>query len=169
MSEGAKSIEDTKDVDPVVLETARVGYGVAVNLWTYQGSLIWNRFNIMLTANSVIVSVIGVLLSSDADLTVFAVLLPIVGLVLCVVWTLLAARGFVYHKYWASRACELEEAYLSDVVRTVCEAKSSRDDGRVKFSGLSRLGGQKEMTYVVISVYAAVFVFALVYTILALW
>jgi hypothetical protein len=81
---------------------------------------------------------------------------------------LLAARGFVYHQYWASRARELEEAYLSDVVRTVCEAKSSRDDGQVKFSGLSRWGGQKEMTYLVISVYAAVFVFALVYTILAL-
>jgi amino acid permease len=168
MSEEAKSIEDTKDVDPVALETARVGYEVAVNLWTYQGSLIWNRFNIMLTANSVIVSVIGMLLSSDADLTVFAVLLPIVGLVLCLVWTLLAARGFVYHKYWGSRACELEEAYLSGVVRTVSEAKSSRDDSRVKFGGLSRLGGQKEMTYLVISVYAAVFVFALVYTILAL-
>ena len=98
MSEEAKAVEDTKGVDPVVLETARVGYEVAVNLWTYQGSLIWNRFNIMLTANSVIVSVIGLLLSSDADLTVFAVLLPIVGLLLCLVWTLLAARGFVYHQ-----------------------------------------------------------------------
>jgi hypothetical protein len=168
MSEEAKSAEDTKNVDPVVLETARVGYEVAVNLWTYQGSLIWNRFNIMLTANSVIISVIGILLSSDADLTVFAVLLPIVGLVLCLVWTLLAARGFVYHEYWSSRACELEEKHLSDVVKTVSEAKSSRDDGQVKFSGLSRWGGQKEMTYLVISVYAAVFVFALVYTILAL-
>jgi amino acid permease len=168
MSEKAEVVEDTKDVDSVVLETARVGYEVAVNLWTYQGSLIWNRFNIMLTANSVLVSVIGVLLSSDADLTVFAVLLPIVGLVLCVVWILLAARGFVYHKYWASRACELEEAYLRKVVRTVSEAKSSRNDSQVKFSGLSKWGGQKEITYLVISIYAAVFVVALVYTILAL-
>ena len=162
MNEETRPVDDTKDFDPITLENARVGYEVAVNLWTYQGGLIWNRFNIMLTANSVIVSVIGILLSSDSDLTIFAVLLPSVGLVLCAVWALLAARGFVYHKYWSSRARELEEAYLSDVV-TTC-----RDASRIKFGGLSKLGGQKEMTYVVISVYAVVFVVALAYTILAL-
>jgi amino acid permease len=162
MNGETRPVEDTKDVDSVVLENARVGYEVAVNLWTYQGSLIWNRFNIMLTANSVIVSVIGLLLSSESNLTIFAVLLPSVGLVLCAVWALLAARGFVYREYWASRAREIEEAYLSDVV-TTC-----RDVSGIEFGRLSKLGGQKEMTYVVISAYAVVFVAALAYTILAL-
>jgi len=162
MNEEARPVNDTKDVDPVALENARVGYEVAVTLWTYQGSLIWNRFNIMLTANSVIVSVIGILLASQSDLTIFAALLPTVGLVLCAAWALLAARGFVYHEYWASRARELEEEYLSDVV-TTC-----RDAGKIKLGRLSRLGGQKEMTYAVISAYAVVFVAALAYTILAL-
>jgi hypothetical protein len=159
--------EARKGVDPVVLENARVGYEVAVQLWTYQGSLIWNRFNIMLTANSVIVSVIGVLLSSESRLTGFAVLLPIVGLVMCLVWTLLAARGFVYHGYWASRARELEEMYLSDIVVTRVR-KAEPGGGGFRFGALARWGGQKEMTYVVISVYALVFIVALVYTVRAL-
>ena len=68
----------------------------------------------------------------------------------------------MYHEYWASRARELEEVYLSKVV-TTC-----RDASGITFSGLSRLGGQKEMTYAAISAYMIVFVAALAYTILAL-
>ena len=155
-------------VDPVALENARVGYEVAVALWTYQGDLNWNRFNAMLTSNGVIVSVIGYLLASGNELTLFAMALPIVGLVVCALWACFAARGFVYHKYWSSRARELEEAYLEPVVRTVSRARSLRKGGEVEFKGLSKLGGQKEMTYAVICIYALVFVAALAYTICAL-
>ena len=35
-----------------ISENAQIGYQVAVSLWTYQGSLNWNRFNVMLTANT---------------------------------------------------------------------------------------------------------------------
>jgi hypothetical protein len=28
-------------------ENAPVGYQVAANVWTYQGQIIWNRFNVM--------------------------------------------------------------------------------------------------------------------------
>jgi len=85
------------------------------------------------------------------------------------VWAFLAARGFVYHRYWGSRARELEEMYLSDVVvARVRRTVPGGDSGRVEFGGLARLGGQKEMTFVVISIYALVFVVALVVTIRAL-
>jgi hypothetical protein len=155
-------------VDAVALENARMGYEVAVTLWTYQGDLNWNRFNAMLTSNGVIVSVIGYLLASGNELTLFAVALPIVGLVVCALWALFAARGFVYHRYWGSRARELEEAYLGPAVRTVSKARSLRKGGEVEFKGLSKLGGQKEVTYAVILIYALVFVAALAYTICAL-
>ena len=155
-------------VDAVALENARVGYEVAVSLWTYQGSLNWNRFNAMLTANGVIVSVIGFVLSSESRLTGFAVVLPVVGLVLCALWAVFAARGFVYHKYWSSRARELEERYLAPAVRTVSRARPPSKGGEVGFKGLSRLGGQREVTYAVIGIYAVVFVGALVYTMVVL-
>ena len=155
-------------VDADALENARLGYQVAVNLWTYQGNLNWNRFNAMLTANGVIVSVIGLVLSSESRLTAFVVVLPAVGLVLCALWAVFAARGFAYHKYWSSRARELEESYLAPAVRTVSRAGSPRKGGEVVFKGLSRWGGQKEVTFAVIGIYAVVFVGALVYTIVML-
>ena len=166
MGEDVKMGEDS--IDAVALENVRVGYEVAVNLWTYQGNLNWNRFNAMLTANGVIVSVIGFVLSSESRLTAFAVVLPMVGLVLCALWTVFAARGFAYHKYWGLQARELEESYLAPAVRTVCRAKSPEKGGEVALKGLSRLGGQKEVTYAVIGIYAVVFVGALVYTVVVL-
>jgi hypothetical protein len=115
--------EETRPVsDPATHENARVGYRVAVDLWTYQGNLNWNRFNVMLAANSIILSVIGVVLSSQSFLPVFEVLFPAIGIVLCIVWAFLMVRGFDYHKYWSSQARELEEEYLSDVVKIVSDA-----------------------------------------------
>ena len=166
VGENTKGREDGGDA--VTLENARVGYQVAVNMWIYQGNLNWNRFNAMLTSNGVIVSVIGFVLSSESRLTAFAVVLPVVGLVLCALWAVFAARGFVYHKYWALRARELEESYLVPAVRTVSRARPPGQGGEVAFKGLSRLGGQKEVTYAVIGIYAVVFAGALVYTIVVL-
>lgn len=158
MSEELQPMEETSSV---ALENARVSYQVAVSLWTYQGSLNWNRFNVILTANSIIVAGIGIILPNISHLPAFAVALPIVGLILCLVWTFLTARGYVYHKYWSSRAREVEEGYLRGAIGIVSEGRSSRKGGKLRFGLLARLGGQNEMSYFVIAVFAFVFVLAL--------
>lgn len=111
----------------------------------------------------VIISAIGLILSTASSVPPYTVLLPILDLLLCFVWICFTARGFDYHRYWGVCARELEEKYLSDIVRTVSGARSFGNGSKVKLGRLSRLGGQKQVTYFVISVYMAVFVFALVY------
>ena len=103
-------MEDRREsLDFVAIENARVSYQVTVALWTYQGSLNWNRFNVMLTANSIIVAGIGIILPNARNLSVFAVALPLMGLFLCLAWASMMARGYAYREYWSSRAVEIEE------------------------------------------------------------
>jgi len=47
-------------------EDARIDYQVATTLWTYEGQLVWSKFNAMLVANSIVLAVIGLGISSPA-------------------------------------------------------------------------------------------------------
>ena len=40
-------------------EDLRLGYQSAIALWTYEGNLVWSKFNAMLVANSVVAAIIG--------------------------------------------------------------------------------------------------------------
>jgi len=152
-------MEDKKEpLDAVAVENARVSYQVAVTLWTYQGSLNWNRFNVMLTANSIIVAGIGIILPNARSLPVFAVALPIMGLFLCLAWSCLMARGYAYHKYWNSRAVEIEEN--KDFHFGIKIAKEA--PLRVKFNWLARRGEQEPVSYIVIGIFVCIFILALV-------
>ena len=164
----------SEGIDPVVIENARIGYRVAVNLWTYQGSLNWNRFNVMLAANSIIVAVLGVVSNQSTSL-VIRFLLPVIGLFLCVVWVFLTSRGFDYHRYWSAQALALEREYLSDPVRSVSQAQPTEEGAsKVQFSRLSQLpvlsdlGRQKGAAFAIVGVFASVYTFALVYNAFAL-
>jgi hypothetical protein len=138
------------------METARIGYQVYANLWTFQSSLNWNRFGAMLTANSIVIAAIAVILSGQTPLPLLRGLFPVVGLVLCAFWTALMARGHDYHRHWIQSARKLEETYLSDVLTAISESES----GKIQFNWLSRspLGQSQD-----VAIYGVIVVFAVVY------
>ena len=35
---------NTLSLDNATIENARIGYSSAINLWIYEGTLIWNKF-----------------------------------------------------------------------------------------------------------------------------
>jgi hypothetical protein len=157
----SKEIQQVEDKDSDALENARIGYQVAVNLWTFQSNLNWGRFNAMLTANSIITAVIGIVLTNQSSLIILKILLPIVGLVFCTLWVFLMTRGRDYHRYWISQACELEEKYLSNAVSTVSGiASKDKKQKKIQFSRLSRskIGSSQD-----VSIYAVILAFAVVY------
>jgi hypothetical protein len=152
--------------DSAVFENARVGYQVAVNLWTFQSNLNWGRFNAMLTANSIITAVIGIVLINQSSLFILKILLPIVGLVFCILWIFLMARGRDYHRYWISQACELEEKYLSNAVSTVSGAESKdKKHKKIQYGWLSRTKIGKSQDVVI---YGVILAFIIVY-VAVLW
>lgn len=68
-------------------ENARVGYQVAVNLWGTIVETSWSRFNAMVVANSIIIGILGLILSNEKiNLYVFVIVVSLIGFILCVLW-----------------------------------------------------------------------------------
>jgi len=165
MSEAQPSIRDT---DAIRTENARIGYQAAVDLWTYEGEQVWNRSNVMLVANSIVVAVIGLVITSQRPVPVLTVVLPITGLILCAVWFLLMKRGFDYSVYYVLSARELKEQYLADPVKTVSRGGDFAS-GKVvtleiggasitrRMSIWSRLLRAERASYIVIIVFAVLY------------
>src|SRR4051812_43356360 len=92
-------------------------YQTAITLWTYEGTLIWSKYNAMLVANSVILAVTGITVSSEDESAVLHWGLPAIGITLCAAWILLTRRGFDNYLYWIFTARELERPAIgSDAV-----------------------------------------------------
>lgn len=163
---GSRREESMSDPVKVEKEDARVGYQVAVDFWTYQGKLIWDRFNVMLVACSIITGLVSAIFSYGQQIPAIIIIgLAAVGLVLCCGWFLIMASGFAYHKYWGLCAWDLEERYLKGTVDTVAKLQVFRE-GPVEFEriGRSHARGRFERTpqnviaYVVILAFTVAFI-----------
>ena len=115
----SESIKIENETGAVRKEDGRLGYQVAVDLWTYQGKINWDRYNVMLVANSIIAALIGVVFPSHHQFPGLMIVLAVAALLLCLCWVLVTARGFDHHTYWGFCAWELEKLYLSSTVTTV--------------------------------------------------
>ncbi len=158
-------------------EDALVGYQMAINLWTYSVEQSWERFNIMLVANSVLIAAIGLTTTSQRPVPLLSHFSPWLGLVLCILWFLLVRRTLESAEYYILSARELEERYLSPSVVTISRGAIFADGKPVDFElqGIKvskRLGKfarwlrAKEVSYIGILLFvvfylAAIFVYPL--------
>ena len=99
---------------------ARIGYQVAMGLVNLVSQEIYSRFNAMLTANSIIIAIIGWALTSQRTLPPFlTILLPIMGLILCFLWFLFVNHGVYWQNLFREKARELEDQYFSDTFKLI--------------------------------------------------
>ncbi len=89
-------------------------FKVAVDLMIFEGELLWSKFTSMLTAQSLLVALIAILLNSATN-TLLVILLSIAGLVLCFLWFQITSRGFSFNKYYTLVAREMEEKMNDDL------------------------------------------------------
>jgi len=103
---------------PTASPEALAAYQAAIDLWLFSSGQAWERFNIMLAANAILIAAIT--LSSDSAMVVFFRLaLPWLGIASCLLWFLLVKRSFDYAEYYTHSAREIEEQHLSHVSTTV--------------------------------------------------
>jgi len=101
-------------------EEARIGYQTAIGLVGLVSQEIYSRYNAMLTANSIIIAIIGWSLTSNRYLSpLLVVLLPIAGLVLCFLWFLFIHHGVYWQKLFREKAKELEIEFFSDTFNLI--------------------------------------------------
>ena len=129
-----------RDADSVRRENARVGYQAAAELWGLLAQETWDRFNVMVFSNSIVIGILGLAIANRLPLKDFVLLLSVAGLFLCAFWTLIMRRGFEYAKYLVWSASELEEHYLGDAVRTLSRGRDFADGKWIQLE----IGGKVE-------------------------
>lgn len=143
------------------LEIAKLGYQTANNFVSLVSQEIYSRFNSMLTANSILVAVIGWTFASKVDLPKFlAILLPTLGLVLCLAWFLFVGHGVYWQSVFREHAAKIEAKYFSGVFEIL-----PASDAFVP-SSIVRSVSFKGITSLVILVFAAFYAALIVYQIL---
>jgi hypothetical protein len=150
---------------------AQLGYSTAIALMTYEGGLIWSKFNALLVANSVVV--LGITAGAGHLRVLESRLLPAGGFVLCVLWFGLTKRAFDNYVYWILTARELEERHLAPTVTTLSrggalaggQTVTRNVGGRPKPIQISKPGRALTAawnSYLVIAVFAALYLAILI-------
>lgn len=85
----------------------------AITLSNHEGDLIWSRFSAFIVANTIIFTLIGVILeTSSRNIPIWAI--SIIGFIVTFLWLLSTARGFEAIEYWNHSAREIEEEILGE-------------------------------------------------------
>jgi hypothetical protein len=75
--------KQTEGMTTDAIDNARTGYQVAIDMWGEMGNEVWAKFNVMLVANSIVIAVVGVVLTSPRVSPTLTIFLPVVGIILC--------------------------------------------------------------------------------------
>ncbi len=102
---------------PPTHRDAEIAVQLSVNLYMYEGNLIWSRFNAMLVLHGIVIAATAQLITAIVDksstttaiplLRVAAIILACVGIASCIAWQALMTRGFAYHDQFLKRAQDI--------------------------------------------------------------
>jgi len=149
-------------------EEARIGYQTAVALVSLVSQEIYSRYNAMLTANSIIIAVIGWSLTSGRSMpSFFVMLMPIAGLALCVLWFLFVNHGVYWQHLFRERAIMLEKDYFSEtfslISLVVTESRHYPNETKSQVPQLVRWFPFHRTSRLVIAVFFVIYVAMLSY------
>jgi hypothetical protein len=106
-------------------QKARIGYQTAIELVSLTSHEIYSRFNAMLTANSIIIAIIGWGIISGDNFPRFLIMfLPIMGMLLCILWGLFVHHGVHWQDQFRKEAIRLEEEYYIDTFKLISLVKT---------------------------------------------
>ena len=153
------------------IEKARLGYQTAIGLVGLVSQEIYSRFSAMVTANSIIIALIGWTLASEQNLPLLlALFLPIVGLVLCFLWFLFLNHGVYWQNLFRKEAIRLEKQYFSDTFKLISlvttESPQPSDKKKSKIPKLVRGFPFHHTSRIVIIVFAVIYIVMFLYQII---
>jgi hypothetical protein len=107
------TINSTKRGNTEATENIKFGYPILAQVIGLVSQEIYSRFNAMLTANSIIIALIGLLLinKSTSFLLLLSLLLSIIGLILCVVWGFFNYHGVYWQDKYKKEAKRIEKFF----------------------------------------------------------
>jgi hypothetical protein len=103
------------------LDKAKFGYQMATNMVETLNQEILSRFNAMLTANSIIIAIYVLIFSEKNNMPDFIkILVPILGIVLCLLWFLFIHHGVYCQRQYRKEAKTIEKAYFKSFISLYC-------------------------------------------------
>jgi len=139
------------------------GYDAAVQMITYEGRVIWTSFRALLETHMFIIAISGVVYNYFPDFNQLRWILPVLGIILCIMWLLITLRQFDYYKYWHAWAREIETT-TGGLPRMISTGRSFSDGNDVTIGGDSmRLGWWSRLFRVRFLIYAIIMGFIVIY------
>jgi len=96
------------------IQKAAAKYRVAIDKNISESEILWSRYNAMLVFNTLLITTIGFVFQNQTIGGDLLLLLPILGLISCLVWFTVTRKGFIWINYWIYSARKLEEEYFKD-------------------------------------------------------
>ena len=126
-------------------------YNAAISLWRLASEQIYSRFGAMLIGNSIIVAILGGLVfKSELEIPQLSLVLPFLGIGLCILWFLFIWRGL-----------QVEDRYRK--IAETLESRAIPDDVKVAFPTGTRAGFDC-FSYVTIAIF--VFLYIIIFLLL---
>jgi len=167
-----KNKKESKRDNIIDNDSPLVGYQAAIDLWIYMGNQGWDRFNVMLTANAIIIASIGIAMTSNQKLSpTFSIILSVAGFILCLLWISLMMRSSELADYFTLTAREIEEKYLSPTISTVSRGGKLSNGNSItitingqeiskRLSWPARIMHAKYISYIVIVIFIVLYIIA---------
>jgi len=139
---------------------AQLGYQTGIKLISLVSEEIYSRFNAMLTANSIIFAIIGLVLISNNEIKLpLLIILSIIGLAFCRLWYLFNQHGIYWQRQFRKVTIELEKKYFTDAFKLI--SLIDTEDSPIKQS--KQINDKKIYSYELLSNYL-IDIFLLIYS-----
>ena len=90
-------------------------YEAAINMRNSEAQIQWERFNAMLVVNTIFMTLLGLSFVNENKIPpIIRHMLPILGIFLCILWNRMTGRGFMWTKFWITKARNIEEKFGSN-------------------------------------------------------
>jgi hypothetical protein len=111
-----------------------VGYQTAITLWLAYAQEIWSLSNIMLVANSILVGASAVLLTATTPIPMLAFIFSLGGIILSLIWFLIAKREHLFRRYFMYSAREMEDEHLDSTVGLLRRLDEFMENSKISFN-----------------------------------
>jgi len=153
-----------------------IGYQAAISLWAHERGVCWNRFNVMLLVNAIVMAVLAATFANDSSAQVPALILCVIGLALSATWLALTRRSFEVQNYYLKSAQEIEEGSLGGAVRTLARGEAfgqgekvtltlDGDDETMQLGGLAGVVTAEMGAQVLIGIFGGLYVLLAILTV----
>jgi len=134
-------------------EKAKAAHDTAINLQSLASNQIYSRFSSMLTANSIIIAIIGIfLIKLNVTIPIYLVICFIIGgIIICAAWSVYLLRGLKVENHFRSIAKKLEPTIFPEGT----EVSISLEDKSFR--------GFRAASICVIAVFILIYIFLFIY------